>query len=695
MDEDREGRALGTLPEDIVLHILAICSVPDILSVRCTCSRLRAITQQNILWITLLRTALAPASPLPPDAAAADDPERVVKHYARVARAWLRPRAQPPRSVLAARGGREPLLGLELVRAAWLLVVRAGAADVWHVGARRAAVLGGAAGARWTSYAAAAEGARDLVVVLADGTSGQGRAAVFRVPLRVPGGDVRPTAAFATVPIDGTVQALDPATRQIASSRPGAVDVVRYPPPSASDSMEAAPAPLQRASIATERDGGEELWNGVLAVRFVREHVLVVRARSVQVYANPLCAGAPPAADPSPSHPAPRSPHPAPHPAPCVQHVFPGHSFRQVSLSALTPRPAPSAAHTPDADADTYDLRLLANEVLQGLFLFHLTLVFPPRADVAPGRGGAPGDGRGSAPYADRGALYSASALLPTLDVRLLGVYPMSLASAPANRATGAPANRGVGALAVKPPRTRSGLLPAEAAPGSRRDAVARPPASDAASTPSFPASSAPTPSFPASSDAPRPPVFPPAAPHPTSHHIPAPALPVPTRPREHEYRAVSARGFVSAFALGARARRAVWVERRRGSTLREIFAWDWQESMLEATPGEEAGEQDTSLGISAGKGEDEPTGPADEEARDEYARAPGHNQTMRSRGVALLDLPDDDRPREMTGVAVYTRESYDLRDDITHCAFSETEGIILFGTRAGAVFLLSPGYRA
>lgn len=35
-----------------------------------------------------------------------------------------------------------------------------------------------------------------------------------------------------------------------------------------------------------------------------------------------------------------------------------------------------------------------------------------------------------------------------------------------------------------------------------------------------------------------------------------------------------ASRGFVSAHCLGSQGKRAVWVERRRGSTVREVLVW-------------------------------------------------------------------------------------------------------------------------
>jgi hypothetical protein len=74
-----------------------------------------------------------------------------------------------------------------------------------------------------------------------------------------------------------------------------------------------------------------------------------------------------------------------------------------------------------------------------------------------------------------------------------------------------------------------------------------------------------------------------PLANHAVSQHAPLPPSdlytpsPTPTNEVGHAFRPItnpSSRGFVSSFALGAQGRRAVWVERVRGNTRREIHAW-------------------------------------------------------------------------------------------------------------------------
>ncbi|KAJ7483320.1 hypothetical protein FB451DRAFT_104314 [Mycena latifolia] len=67
------------------------------------------------------------------------------------------------------------------------------------------------------------------------------------------------------------------------------------------------------------------------------------------------------------------------------------------------------------------------------------------------------------------------------------------------------------------------------------------------------------------------------------------------------------------------------------------------------------------------------------------------HSLTM-TRYVRLCTLNRDATWHEMEmATSVFTLPSYDLRDDLTHCALAEVSGRIVLGNRAGHVFLLTP----
>lgn len=125
------------------------------------------------------------------------------------------------------------------------------------------------------------------------------------------------------------------------------------------------------------------------------------------------------------------------------------------------------------------------------------------------------------------------------------------------------------------------------------------------------------------------------------SRLLPEPDLltpsPTPTNEARHAFRSVmnpSSRGFVSAYAVGSQGRRAVWVERIRGSTTREVHVW--------SRPGT-----------------------TDDET------IPG------------------EPPKEIERIPVFSIASPDLREDITRCALSESMGLIVLGNRAGELFML------
>ncbi|KAJ7708966.1 hypothetical protein B0H17DRAFT_1031367 [Mycena rosella] len=67
------------------------------------------------------------------------------------------------------------------------------------------------------------------------------------------------------------------------------------------------------------------------------------------------------------------------------------------------------------------------------------------------------------------------------------------------------------------------------------------------------------------------------------------------------------------------------------------------------------------------------------------------HSLTM-TRHVRLCTLNRNATMHEMkTAARVFTLASYDLREDLTHCALAEVSGHIVLGNRAGNVFLLTP----
>ncbi|KAH9940893.1 uncharacterized protein BXZ73DRAFT_88596 [Epithele typhae] len=133
------------------------------------------------------------------------------------------------------------------------------------------------------------------------------------------------------------------------------------------------------------------------------------------------------------------------------------------------------------------------------------------------------------------------------------------------------------------------------------------------------------------------------------------------------------ARGFVLSCALGPTGQRGVWIERRRGEVRRVVYGF--------AAPAVPEGDEEV-VGV---------------------ALADGPNPEGIQPGTAISVInselgPDDTHsswisppPRAIEGKEMYEVNSYDLRDDITHIALSETTGIIALGTRKGDIRVLGP----
>jgi len=95
-----------------------------------------------------------------------------------------------------------------------------------------------------------------------------------------------------------------------------------------------------------------------------------------------------------------------------------------------------------------------------------------------------------------------------------------------------------------------------------------------------------------------------------------------------------STRGFVSTHAMGPQGKRAIWIERKRSSPVREVQVWSKQPCL-------------------AG------------------------------------DLDPVPLPAEIERRAVYSVHSPDLREDVTYCTFSELTGKIVLGSRSGNISIL------
>ncbi|EIW59821.1 uncharacterized protein TRAVEDRAFT_58477 [Trametes versicolor FP-101664 SS1] len=139
-------------------------------------------------------------------------------------------------------------------------------------------------------------------------------------------------------------------------------------------------------------------------------------------------------------------------------------------------------------------------------------------------------------------------------------------------------------------------------------------------------------------------------------------------------------RGFVSACALGPTGRRGVWVERRRGAVRRVVYGFD----AARPTPGPE--DTDTGGDGDAGKLQD----PMETEDTDSVGTHSTRSESPGDHPIGtLVQNVLAGRGGAIDGREVYEVNSYDLRDDITHVAFSEATGLIALGTRKGEIRVL------
>ncbi|KAI0741664.1 hypothetical protein C8Q80DRAFT_147997 [Daedaleopsis nitida] len=154
-------------------------------------------------------------------------------------------------------------------------------------------------------------------------------------------------------------------------------------------------------------------------------------------------------------------------------------------------------------------------------------------------------------------------------------------------------------------------------------------------------------------------------------------------------------RGFVSACALGPAGRRGAWVERRRGAVRRVVYGFS-----THAEEYDDDDDDDVADGIEfAGRPPPYPCVKKQPKVKSGKGKHGRSRQTTNSHSEPIATAEADAESAnpgwnaqeycEIEGKEVYEVNSYDLRDDITHIAFSETTGLIALGTRKGDVRVL------
>ncbi|KZT70804.1 hypothetical protein DAEQUDRAFT_810395 [Daedalea quercina L-15889] len=132
--------------------------------------------------------------------------------------------------------------------------------------------------------------------------------------------------------------------------------------------------------------------------------------------------------------------------------------------------------------------------------------------------------------------------------------------------------------------------------------------------------------------------------------------------PRSRSGFTPGSRAFVSACILGRTGRRGVWIERRRGSMRRSVIAF----STAADAPDEEGSSSRRPGTASGGDDVDQRSGRQEEQDWMSYGEV-----------------------RPIDGRVIFEVNSYDLHEDITHCALAESTGTVILGNRRGDLKLL------
>ncbi|KAI0030063.1 hypothetical protein K488DRAFT_88110 [Vararia minispora EC-137] len=172
-------------------------------------------------------------------------------------------------------------------------------------------------------------------------------------------------------PDNQIARTLDAERRLVVFSRVSFIEIVHWPT-------------NVGISIDTRTEDIEELWNGIVALRFIGPYLLCIRTRSIELYDIPF----PFPKDlqyfvPStlgsvmPNASRPQSPPHSTSLPPVASHVFASLSFRAVSIaSPLQP--------VKEVDTTTTTLSFLANDVLRGLFHYRLDVLVFEDQDAHP-----------------------------------------------------------------------------------------------------------------------------------------------------------------------------------------------------------------------------------------------------------------------------------------------------------------------
>ncbi|KAJ4470181.1 hypothetical protein J3R30DRAFT_1235011 [Lentinula aciculospora] len=127
----------------------------------------------------------------------------------------------------------------------------------------------------------------------------------------------------------------------------------------------------------------------------------------------------------------------------------------------------------------------------------------------------------------------------------------------------------------------------------------------------------------------------------------------------------VRSSSFVTTYAMGPQGMRAVWIERKRGSTWKQIVSCRLTTPPLSSDFHGVISDLDVKR--------QDPDVPTKEDL------------TCHHDELGLI-------PQALDGQIIYSIQTYDLREDIIYCALGEVSGKIILGNRSGDVFVLETG---
>ncbi|KAJ7777160.1 hypothetical protein B0H16DRAFT_1853488 [Mycena metata] len=261
------------LPSDVLLLVIStFLDVSDIHLMRQTCREVEQLTRDKSIWFARLEDLRNRGNiPLPP---AASD---------------LTTSVGLSSSALESIVVRASITGLNIFLDIWLLIVCDGLVYLWDIRPRRPRKgycdtldLRGP-GLRWSSYAASlAPGNEQILLAMSSGMAIGSLKKTALYSINIGTSDFTGTGTFNLVrtfdsPNPRTVVALDPNRCLIVlSSSTGTLDIVGWG------------HRTDNGHISLDEDDTEDLYNGVVALRFLGSHFLAIRTHTIELH---LCDG--------------------------------------------------------------------------------------------------------------------------------------------------------------------------------------------------------------------------------------------------------------------------------------------------------------------------------------------------------------------------------------------------------------------